>query len=100
MTQRETDQVASISGEKRVKLPLTLIWSGIGFVAGAASLGTICYMDLQALKKGYADQGHTLEVVTTQLADIRDEVRELRWTITPPGSRPIVTNKTLTGATP
>ncbi len=101
MTQRETDQVASISGEKRVKLPLTLIWSGIVFIAGAASLGTVCYLDIQSLKKSDNERGAATQAMLVQMADMRDELRELRWTITLPSNRTVTVNKgSLTGANP
>lgn len=100
MSERDTPgPLVALTEMTKVKTNVATIISVICFAIGAAIWGTVVYGDVQTLKKSDSERAAQIKEMSETLGSLRDEVRQLRWTIDPPISHAVVSQgRTLTGA--
>lgn len=93
--------VPSLTEATKVRTDLGTIIKVGGVLAACVISWTIIYLDVQGLKDAKKEQAEIMSKMAEQLAGLRDEVRQLRWTIDPPLSRPVISQThSITGAQP
>jgi beta-lactamase regulating signal transducer with metallopeptidase domain len=75
----ETDAVAALSPNTKVKMPLHLLWALACAIALAAIWGTVVYLDVQTLKKNDTEKDKKIDEIREQLSSVKTDIAQIKW---------------------
>lgn len=79
---RETPgMLPSITEDTRIRTDMKSLIGIFGFLVGGCVFCTVLYFDVQSLKDAKRDQALEIRNLSSQVADMRDELHRISWSL-------------------